>query len=324
MKLSRRDREAETGGDSLVAEPEVDVAVAPPIDEEPLHELAIWDDAPTLAPVVGNVRPPTMPELDRDNLDRMAMCSADGGKIGPWWLSAASIVGAAHHASARTRQDDYSFGLLEDDSLVAVVADGLGSHPRTSQIGATLMSRAVVTTMRQLSGDASIDHLLSRAVLNAQQLVVERGLQEYQLQPKDLSCTIVACWLRPGLPAKFVRVGDADAFTSVSDDRRFQGVFAGGEDPFVNIVRASCPSAPAEAIEVATCDSYELVVLSSDGLAIDIEHSPAIREHLCRAWIRPTSAAAMLESLRYRRQGSHDDRTGLLIWRIKSKGGSTQ
>jgi hypothetical protein len=56
------------------------------------------------------------------------------------------------------------------------------------------------------------------------------------------------------------------------------------------------------------------VVLASDGLAADIRLSKALRRFLDAEWRKPTSAALMLDTLRYRRQGSHDDRTGLVAW----------
>jgi uncharacterized protein (DUF433 family) len=82
----------------------------------------------------------------------------------------------------------------------------------------------------------------------------------------------------------------------------------------VNIVTAACPSARADQIERAHLLSHARILLCSDGLATDIHNSPTLREYLVRAWNQPAGAAAMLDSLRYRRQGSHDDRTGLVVW----------
>lgn len=46
----------------------------------------------------------------------------------------------------------------------------------------------------------------------------------------------------------------------------------------------------------------------------DLRTSAAIRSWLGERWRTPLGPYAMGESLRYRRQGSHDDRTAVVVW----------
>lgn len=275
----------------------------------------IWEDTPSRGPSIGNLRPEMMPILDGSNWHRLPMCAADGGKIGSWWLSAASIGGISHVATGRTRQDDYCYALLPDGSLVSVVTDGLGSYKDTAQLGAGLMARTFVQVAYRLAAEGLDDDLLGRSLGEAQDTVADLGERVYELSREQLSCTLVACLLPVDGPAEFVRVGDAEAFT-LADGGEFESVFGGLEDALVNMVAAACPRARPQDVERMSGARSRRVVLASDGLAGDIRLSKALRTFLDEEWEHPTSAALMLDTLRYRRQGSHDDRTGLVAWRL--------
>jgi hypothetical protein len=282
------------------------------VAEEPASRM--WEDVPSRGPSIGNVRPETMPILDGVNVHRLPMCVSDGGRIGAWWLSAASIVGTSHLATARTRQDDYCYALLDDGSLISVVTDGLGSYKDSAQVGAGLMARTMIQVAQRHTADGRHEDLLAQSLLDAQPLVAGMGEQMYGLSPEQLSCTLVACRLTTAGTTEFVRVGDAEAFVLAEGGNEFESVFGGLEDALVNMVEASCPRARPDDVERASGAHGTRVVLASDGLAADIRLSKALRRFLDAEWRKPTSAALMLDTLRYRRQGSHDDRTGLVAW----------
>lgn len=310
---------------SSAALPELSVTVAPdpaPAAVEGGGDSAdepasrIWRDVPSRGPSIGNVRPETMPILDGANVDRLPMCVGDGGKIGAWWLSAGSIVGTSHLATARTRQDEYCYALLDDGSLISVVTDGLGSYKDTAQVGAGLMARALIQVAQRRTAEGLHEDLLAQSLLEAQLQVADVGDRRYGLAPEQLSCTLVACRLTTEGTTEFVRVGDAEAFVLADAGNEFESVFGGLEDALVNMVEASCPRARPDDVERASGAQGTRVVLASDGLAADIRLSKALRRFLDAEWRKPTSAALMLDTLRYRRQGSHDDRTGLVAWRL--------
>jgi hypothetical protein len=300
-------------GTESLAEPLAETAPEPDGPPEPKQVSPAWADVAPSGIEIGQVRPAPIPLLAASNVNRLPNCAADGGRIGSWWLSAASLAGMSHVGTARTRQDEYAFGLLPDGSLVAVVTDGLGSYAETAQIGAGLMARLLV---RHAATDEALDaDVLRRCLGPAQAAAIAHGKKLYGLRPEQLSCTLVACRIVAGGVSELIRVGDAAAFAeSEGEGEAFEPVFDAAGETFVNIVGAACPRATDEQVESATRTVMGRLLLATDGLAGDIAMSKQLRDALDEAWCQPTSAALMLETLRYRRQGSHDDRTALVIW----------
>ena len=110
---------------------------------------------------------------------------------------------------------------------------------------------------------------------------------------------------------EIARIGDVSAF-GVNADADLTELFA-SDIGYVNVVQSWLPGAPSEAAERAT-SSAVTVALVTDGLANDLRTSAAIRSWLREQWQAPLGPHAMGESLRYRRQGSHDDRTAVVVW----------
>ncbi|WEH16158.1 PP2C family serine/threonine-protein phosphatase [Streptomyces sp. VNUA24] len=84
--------------------------------------------------------------------------------------------------------------------------------------------------------------------------------------------------------------------------------------------RSSAARAAASSV-MAEESRGDCLILASDGLAEDAFGSPAVRAWLAERWAQPCDAAAMADSLRYRRRGSHDDRTALVVWSRQSRDG---
>jgi hypothetical protein len=250
----------------------------------------------------------------------------DAGLLGGRWIAGASTTGLGHLKEGSTGQDVYRFAVADDGSaLILAVCDGLGSHPTTSQIGSAFLAAyacealAAVSAGQMAAGaEASLRDALVGANFRALQY---RKDVEPELRDQDLACTALLCVLplaRPGdladPAAHFLRVGDCNAFTI--SDGVFADVFEREEGPS-NVVRASLPHpAPELLIEYTWCplSGVDAVVLATDGLATDVFDSPAVRRWLAAAWEGPCGPVRMLDALRYRRQGSHDDRTALVAW----------
>ncbi|MGW4232455.1 protein phosphatase 2C domain-containing protein [Streptomyces sp. NPDC004980] len=250
----------------------------------------------------------------------------DAGLLGGRWLAAASTTGLGHLREGTTGQDVYRYAVADDGSaLVLAVCDGLGSRPTTSQIGSALLAAyacealAAVGPDRLAAGaEAALREALVGANFRAQHY---RNDVEPDLSDRDLACTVLLCLLPlagPGdtedRPAHFLRVGDGNAFTLSGDT--YTEIFRHGDGP-ANIVLASLPHpAPESLIEYTEfpLDGVDAVLLATDGLATDVFDSSAVRRWLASSWQRPCGPARMLDTLRYRRQGSHDDRTALVAW----------
>jgi serine/threonine protein phosphatase PrpC len=245
---------------------------------------------------------------------------ADGGLLGDRWLAAASLAGQSHLNCGTTAQDAYQFTLSDDGSLlVAAVCDGLGSRPLTSQLGATLLASLLCEVARtvtavELAADphAVLGGVLDTACARAEQL---RTAGMPGLTDKDLSCTAALALLPAVGPGWATRVGDCAVMRLAGGE--WETAFHRDGGP-VNRVSAALPHpAPAEVAEYGSLAEEgpgDCLILASDGLAEDAFGSPAVRAWLAERWSRPCDAAAMADSLRYRRRGSQDDRTALVVW----------
>ncbi|MFG1614692.1 protein phosphatase 2C domain-containing protein [Nonomuraea wenchangensis] len=262
------------------------------------------------APSVGRLSPGFHTRLDGTNGLRVPSVVADAGQLGPYWIAAAALTGLAHLHRGRTGQDAYAFHLDEDTGAAAVaVADGLGSRPRTSQIGAYTLVQAICEQLPALPVPAAV------AAANERLL----DLRDPRLGGGDEPLSSVTCFAR--LPADPLtepvvvgRVGDCAAF-SLADDG-FAPIFERGGGALNEAVAALPSRDPAHGLETAPLapGGARALILASDGLAEDVHGSPAVRAWLASRWRLPCHTAWMLNSLRYRRQGSQDDRTALVVW----------
>ncbi|WP_225850291.1 protein phosphatase 2C domain-containing protein [Streptomyces sp. HPF1205] len=250
----------------------------------------------------------------------------DAGLLGGRWLAGASTTGLGHLKEGTTGQDVYRYALADDGSaLVLAVCDGLGSRPTTSQIGSAFLAAYACEALAAVSAEqlaAGAEAALREALVGANFRALQyRNDAEPDLSDRDLACTVLLCLLPltgPGTAddpaAHFLRVGDGNAFTLSGD--AYAEVFERGDGP-ANVVLASLPHpAPESLIEYTEfpLTGVDAVVLATDGLATDVFDSSAVRRWLASNWERPCGPARMLDALRYRRQGSHDDRTALVAW----------
>ena len=281
-------------------------------------------DLASFAPVVGRIRRPLRRRLAADTPWRLPSVTADAGELGRWWLAAGSLAGGGHLHRGQSGQDSYSFALTSDGAgLVVAVADGLGSRPETAQLGALVAARLLCHELAQHSTDMLFD--VSSGSVHGAVHTVNRQLTEVcqrldgRLSAQELATTVAACITAgdPGDPRRlFVRVGDCAAFMLRGDG--FVPVFDRDGGP-TNVVTAALPTdggeLPDGSVQTARVDEGAgAVVLTTDGVCEDIYDSPTVRAWLASRWSRPCEVMAFVDALRYRRQGSHDDRTALVVW----------
>ena len=306
-------------------------AIAQPL--QPRRQPGPPAELPTAAPLVGDIRTMLRPKLDGNNLWRLPSLTADAGQLGPFWVAAASLAGLGHLHHGRTGQDSFSFALTDDQAaLVVGVADGLGSRPDTAQIGAVVAARLLCHELARHHTDVVLDPssgVVDEAVraVNGQLTQICRRLVR-ELCAGDLATTIVVCVV-PTDPLDcrrvLVRVGDCAAF--VLSDGHFVPVFVRDGGPLnrvSSVLPVSGDSTTALRAEISRLDARDgAVVLVTDGVAEDIHDSPTVRAWLAERWSEPCSLTSFIDALRYRRQGSHDDRTALIVWPPASVGLAT-
>jgi hypothetical protein len=263
-------------------------------------------EAPTAAPVVGVVRDLPDAVLSPAIGFRTPAVVLDGVAAGGYCVAAASLAGTAHLAAGSVRQDAYDFISTCTGSLVVVVADGLGSRTY-SQVGARLFCEGVLLAVADADGEIpSGSALLSAGAEHARQT----ALSAYGLDHNEIS--VVAAVVIFGKDGcEVVRIGDVSAF-AVSAEGQMDELFC-ADAGFVNEVRSLLPGCSSGNEEHAVTGD-KIVAVVTDGLANDLRTSAAIRSWLGAQWRTPLGPYAMGESLRYRRRGSHDDRTAVVVW----------
>jgi hypothetical protein len=270
--------------------------------EQPADEPAGPTDLGTQAPVIGRVLPITWRSPRPGHEPRVPDVAADGLVIGPYHLAAASLIGSSHVGNGSTRQDGYAFGLDEGGRLCAVVADGLGSRSH-SQLGARLLAEQTIRVADTLAEPAA---MLGQASADAAEILA----RTYGLTGRETGCVgLVAVF--DGGRCRLARVGDCTAFVLGEDG--FTDVFT-EDSGFLNHVSAALLDEEVRDVEVAELEFVTPVLLATDGLATDLRKSPRLRSWLADRWRGPATAFALVDSMRYRRQGSHDDRTAVMIW----------
>jgi Protein phosphatase 2C len=268
-------------------------------------------DLPTDAPCIGRVGDVQQGHVEPGTALRPPAVTLDGTAAGAFQVAAASLIGVGHLQSGRPRQDAYNFMASRSGLLYVAIADGLGSKA-ASQLGSHLFIESVLVAAAHAEADedgARSDpaRLLTRASARMARIVTDA----YHIDPNTVGCVgAVAVFSDKG--CAIARVGDVSAFTIAEGD--FTEVFP-AEAGLVNIVSAAMPGEDESDVETVDLPPAPVVVFGTDGLANDIRNSGALREWLAGRWCLPHLPFAIGNTLRYRRQGSHDDRTAVLVWR---------
>ncbi|WP_282783708.1 protein phosphatase 2C domain-containing protein [Nocardia sp. CC201C] len=297
------------------------------MSEQPIGRVCpdrtLYAELDSHGPRIGDLGPLPAPRLAA-TATALAGVRADAGMLAGRWVAAVSLAGQSHTARGGSAQDSYGFTVARDGSaLVLAVCDGLGQQADTAQIGAELLARLCVSEAAALSGAEVVERghaALTEAIGQAVATLERLRDTTLGLTARELASTMVLCWLplHPGggRDMLLLRVGDCEAFTW-SESEGYQVVYPDADDGPLNIVRHTLPcDDPRPLLEPARwpLPGAGLLILATDGLAGDLFDSPDVRDWLAHRWSRPCGPAWMVDSLRYRRQGSHDDRTAVVVW----------
>ena len=281
---------------------------APSPDAYPTEPRSVpsWQvvEVDSKAPLIGKVLGGSEPRLGTAIAHRTPSCASDGVGVGQFYVAAASHVGLSHVAQGTPRQDAYNFALTTSGRLVVAVADGMGSRPR-SQVGATHFCDSVALAASTTPDDSAAAYLAAAAAR-------ARGVAEvsYRLEPDAVSF-VGAVAVIDGDRCEVARIGDVSAF-AIDAEGELTELFATDES-HVNVVGRSLPAAGAVEPELTAARGMRRIVLATDGLANDLRTSAAARSWLGEVWAGLPTAHAMSNALRYRRRGSHDDRTAVVV-----------
>jgi hypothetical protein len=285
----------------------------------------------TAAPTIGKVTTAAPPGLPGFDLDRQPAVRAEAGRLGPLWVQACSLAGRSHveGPNPSSGQDSYSYRLSDDGTLaVLAVADGLGSRAR-SHVGAQVAAVEACARFCEPSVRHLLDGPIGRVAPDSSVLAamgaVQRRLEAVGLRGSagsDVATTLLVAMVAldgPEPRVTFARVGDPSALLLV--DGRFTDrsmVFGAPPTGAANSVSACLPMrSPEREVEIVRVGALPpgvAVVLVTDGVGNDLASSPQLRQWFEQRWVEPLDAAGMIDTLRYRRQGSVDDRTALVVY----------
>ena len=245
-----------------------------------------------------------------------AVLVADGGRLCGLDVAAASLGGALHLHEGSERQDSYALGRC-GECLIAAVADGVSSEPRSGW-GARAVGALVIDAFVEL-GEAALRELLEGwGVERAAEALagVERELRDYgreHLGAKrvgELATTLLVAVVRAdrgGVSAWIAGVGDSSVL--LLEGKRLQLLMGPGDAEFLPR-EGSADSARFSSLWL---NPGAALVLASDGVASDALASSEVAGWLAARWARPGTALDAAHALTYRRQGSFDDRTAVVI-----------
>ncbi|WP_182908088.1 PP2C family serine/threonine-protein phosphatase [Microbispora sp. H13382] len=243
----------------------------------------------------------------------------DGAALPGLEVRAASIRGDAHRYFGTVRQDAMGLWHDGDRTLLACVADGLGSK-EGSHVGAATACEVAQAYLSALPIDP--DYVKdARDFVDGVAGEIRNRAAERGLPPDELSTTFLAARVQEVPEASLhravlVRVGDCMAWYL------HRGVWTscfGEEDADTGVATSATHALPhdIEHVEVGYADLYpgDLLLLCTDGLAKPMR-GPQVSSQLASWWSRPPSLPEFFWQMSFRAKTHDDDRTAVCIWRV--------
>jgi serine/threonine protein phosphatase PrpC len=187
--------------------------------------------------------------------------------------------------------------------LAVAVADGLGGVPDSDTTAARAVSAAVSAA------------IASSGALAAQ---VAAGLDAANRAARGGGATtiVIAVIQRSG-EVSVARVGDSSAFVVSGGGEAWTELFASPAGDGFNNATAALPASPAQSEGAAiTLDNDDVLVLATDGISDPWRDGPTtVAPALAGALALPPAPVELAQLVDFSRQGCHDDRTLLAVWR---------
>jgi serine/threonine protein phosphatase PrpC len=220
---------------------------------------------------------------------------ADGGSSAWFTLRAASVAGVRHRLAGEPCQD--SFAWRHRGPLMALaVADGLGSV-EGSAVAARIAARR--------ASDVAVSDGISAAVSAANEAVETFG-----------ATTLLVAVVSAEGQVELGRVGDSTAFL-VGTEGSWKELFVADS---TEVVGTETNALPSDDLVLETARSVlepgGALVLATDGLANPWRDGPStVAPVMVSAFAEPLSALELARLTDFSRQGCHDDRTAVCLWR---------
>ncbi len=242
-----------------------------------------------------------------------AAIRADGGDSDWCGLRAASVAGVRHRLSGQPGQDSFAWACLPD-CLVVAIADGLGGVPGSDHTAGRAAAAAVAAVVEALTRPTTsagpVDLHLATGLDAANAAAAEGG-----------ATTLVLGLIGRSGEVSLARVGDSSAFHIGTEGHWWQEVFAPPDEDGVVTATAALPAETlAPEFAVLTIPMEELLLLATDGVADPWRDGPSTVAPVLAASVATRPGPLELAHLaNFSRQGCHDDRTMLVVWRHRGR-----
>lgn len=236
-------------------------------------------------------------------------------------VRAASVRGFMHRARKAPRQDAFAVQQGNDDTVLVVVCDGVGSLPLSERAAQLICD--TLPGLYRASGDwtdaiTQVNALL-RVEENKEQ--VARGTGE-----RLLASTVTACRVRQGtngLELSYAFVGDSELWAL--KDGAWSPVVGAAHNQdglYSTSVRPIPTTTPVIGTGEATVDA-DAVFLFTDGVSVPLAMGQDVQDALAAWWAVPPDPFSFARQVGFARRSFVDDRTAVGVWstsRVSSSG----
>jgi serine/threonine protein phosphatase PrpC len=212
------------------------------------------------------------------------------------------VAGVRHRLAGQPGQDSFAWAAARD-TLAVAVADGLGGVPDSD---ATASRAAVAATEGALAARGSLPDRLAAAVHAANEAARGGG-----------ATTLVVALVERSGAAQVARVGDSTAIVLADGGASWRELFPPPASDAFTTVTAALPAIGVSSESAAcTLDHDSVLVLTTDGVADPWRDGPTtVAPTLAAALARPRTPLDVARLIDFSRQGCHDDRALLAVWR---------
>jgi serine/threonine protein phosphatase PrpC len=218
-------------------------------------------------------------------------------------LRAAAVTGVRHRLAGQDCQDFYAW-FHRGEILGVAVADGLGSVEGSAGAAARAARAAVAAGVMGYGGPDPVGD----AIRAADAAAAGGG-----------ATTLVVAVIDPDGLVSIGRVGDSTAF-AIAENGSWTELFTGPDEDGVRTETFALPcdadAGPALERSGTDLDSGMVLVLASDGVADPWRDGPTtVAPVLVESLLQRPSGLELGRLADFSRQGCHDDRTLVCVWR---------
>ncbi|MDQ6784010.1 MAG: protein phosphatase 2C domain-containing protein [Actinomycetota bacterium] len=239
---------------------------------------------------------------------------AETGDVEGWALRAASVVGVRHRLAALGNDDAFAWR-AGASALMVAVADGVSNVAGSA--AAALRAAGVAVDAAERAGGDSARIVLEAAVTAANDA----------LRGGEGATTLVVAVVAADGTATVARVGDSSAFVLAGGtwSELFTSSVGGGDGGVVSTTTSALPAgSPRLETAVAGLSPGSALVLVTDGVADPLRDGPGtVAPTLADGLAAPPDVGDLISLVDFSRQGCHDDRTLLGVWRMARAGAPT-